>query len=161
MADIPNLGVPGGNLLISPTADWGRTHDTGDPKCSAVENKKTDYVGEIMKNGYTGRCLVGKLPREELETNPWFSPASLKLKKTEGLFHGFPPTLINCGGAEQARDDKRTLRNRMVKDCGEEKVTYHEYPDGTHDFMLMSFFEPERTQALDDIHEWLVKVIKG
>ena len=145
-------------MLLSPTSDWGRTHDNGSPTSSAKVNRNSDYVNEIMKNGYVGRCLVGNLPQGELETNAWLSPSSLGLKTTKGLFKNFPPTLINCGGAEQGRDDKRTLRERMVEDCGEEMVTYFEYPDAPHDFVMIVFFEPERTQALDYIHEWLKKI---
>lgn len=158
LANIPNLTVPGGVIVVSPTGDWGHTHDDGSPTSSAVANRNSDYVNEIMTNGYTGRCLAGSLPIEEIQTNPWLSPASLRLKKPAGLFERFPPTLIICGGAEQARDDKRTLRDRMVKDCGDFDVTYLEYEDAAHDFAIMRWHEPERTQALSDIHEWLTKV---
>ncbi|TCD71002.1 hypothetical protein EIP91_000500 [Steccherinum ochraceum] len=160
VANIPELQTPGGMILCSPTSDWGRTHLDGNPKSSATAHRNSDYVNTIMTNGYTGRCLTGNLPLETLSTDPWFSPASLKLKKSDyaGWFKGFPPTYINCGGAEQGRDDKVTLRDRMVRDCGEDLISFHEYPDGTHDFMIMKFFEPERTQALDDIDRWLKKI---
>ncbi|KAH8089934.1 alpha/beta-hydrolase [Cristinia sonorae] len=155
---IPKLDVPGGLMLMSPTSDWGRTYDNGNPKSSAVVHRNTDYVYEIVKNGYAGRSIAGSLPPEVLDTNSWFSPSSLHLKETDGLFKGFPPTLINCGGAEMARDEKRTLRDRMIRDCGQDTVTYLEYEDAVHDFILVTFFEPERTRGLDDIRNWLQKI---
>ena len=37
----------------------------------------------------------------------------------------------------------RTFRDRLIEDIGEEKVTYIKYPDAFHDFLLMTWFEPE------------------
>ncbi|THH26381.1 hypothetical protein EUX98_g7807 [Antrodiella citrinella] len=158
LADLPNLSIPGGFMALSPSCDWGDTHNDGSPQCSVVANKNSDFVHAIISNGYTSRCLLGSLPPEELETNAWLSPSSLRLKKPEGVFKGFPPTLINAGGTEVALDDKRMMRDRMIKDCGEEIVTYLEYEDAAHDFIMFRFLEPERTQALDDIHNWLLKI---
>lgn len=70
-----------------------------------------------------------------------------------------PPTCIISGGAEQTVDPMRTLRDRIEADTSTDNVLYLEYPDAVHDFIGLTFHEPERTQALSDIKDWLAKVL--
>ncbi|KAJ7098382.1 Alpha/Beta hydrolase protein [Mycena epipterygia] len=107
-ANFPALALPAGLLLMSPTLDWARTHDTS-PSCSMIRNRPADIVDPILRNGYTARALLGALPKSELATNPYLSPASLALPDPRGLFAGFPRTCITAGDAEQTLDPMRTL----------------------------------------------------
>ncbi|KAJ7780155.1 Alpha/Beta hydrolase protein [Mycena maculata] len=101
-SNFPSLPVPGGLLLMSPTLDWARTHDTG-PSCSIVRNRLADIVGPILDGGYSARALLGALAQTDLATNPYLSPASLSLPLLRGLFAWFPPTCIVAGDAEYRR----------------------------------------------------------
>ncbi|KZT20579.1 alpha/beta-hydrolase [Neolentinus lepideus HHB14362 ss-1] len=92
--------------------------------------------------------------------NPWISPASLRTN-TAGAFQGLPPVIIITGSLEQTLDPVRTFRDRLVEDNGEETVKYIEYPEATHDFLLMTWHEPERSQATDEIRRWLETLFKA
>ncbi|KAF8515447.1 alpha/beta-hydrolase [Gautieria morchelliformis] len=150
---LPNLPGAGALLMHSPTVDWACTH-VG-PESSMVKNSRSDFVHAIFSSGYSYRALRGKLPADEVATNPWISPASLKVTKTQGLFAGFPQTMIVCGGAEMTLDPMRTLRDRILADIGAQSVTYLEVPDSTHDFFTAKWHEPERTNAMKDVGTWI------
>lgn len=138
--------------------DWANTHL--DTEFSTMDvNEPTDFVRDILTNGYSAASIRGRLPATELASNSWLSPASLMLKQDKGLFAGFPPTFILAGGAEQTVDGMRTFRDRLIRDSGEGKVVYREYPDGFHDFLIISWHEPERSQALGEIGTWLTRVL--
>ncbi|KZV84715.1 alpha/beta-hydrolase [Exidia glandulosa HHB12029] len=152
-----DLPPPGGLLMLSPTLDWGNTHDL-DPLSSMKVNHFCDYIYRVFANGYTGRALLGLLPQSELATNAYLSPASLKLPHVPGRFGGFPPTCIIAGNAEVALDQMRIARHRISQDNDEGTVTYHEYPDAIHDWLTMSYFEPQGSAALADIQQWIVSL---
>jgi hypothetical protein len=42
----------------------------------------------------------------------------------------------------------------MAKDLGD-KVRYFEAPDGVHDYLIFTWHEPERTNTLKEINQWL------
>ncbi|KAJ6594256.1 alpha/beta-hydrolase [Mycena capillaripes] len=153
-----SLPVPRGLILVSPSVEWGITHDG--PKSSWRLNIGSDYSGPFFR-GYTQRSLLGNLPVDFAFTSPWLSPASLKLRSSdvETLFKGFPATFILAGEAEIARDSIRTVRDRLCQSIGEENVTYSEMKDVTHDVVTMRWFEPERTNAIIDISTWIGKVL--
>ena len=153
-ASLPSLSLPGALILLSPAMDWGKTH-LGSPESTMETNKSTDFVRPIFLNGYTGTSLRGALEESELDTNSWLSPASLKLPRMDGLFANYPPTFILAGGAEQSVDMMHTFRDRLVHDSGKDKVRYIEYPDAIHDWLNFPWHEPERTQALTELDEWL------
>ncbi|KIJ59491.1 hypothetical protein HYDPIDRAFT_33178 [Hydnomerulius pinastri MD-312] len=149
---IPSLPPPGALVLVSPSVDWACT-DLGNPSCSTRANASSDFLAPLFENGYIVRCLLGSLPYEEIHNNAWFSPASLRIS-TNGLFEKFPPTCIIAGGAEQLVDGIRVLRDRLIADNGKEKIVYWEYPDATHDFLMTTYHEPERSEAQKGLAEW-------
>ncbi|EKM50922.1 uncharacterized protein PHACADRAFT_199762 [Phanerochaete carnosa HHB-10118-sp] len=153
-ARLPGLVPPSALVLLSPAMDWGNTH-LGTPAPTMDTNIATDFLRPVMLNGYSATSMRGSLDAGELETNPWLSPASLKLARTDGLWANFPPTAIVAGDAEHMVDSMRTLRDRLVHDNGKDRVTYFEYPDVFHDWVLLPWIEPERSQAFNDLRKWL------
>ncbi|THH09623.1 hypothetical protein EW146_g8636 [Bondarzewia mesenterica] len=148
--NLPNAGAV---LMLSPTVDWACTHIGRES--SMEKNSASDFVHAIFTSGYTFRALQGRLPDDEVATNAWISPASLKLPSTHGVFTGFPKTCIVSGGAEMTLDPMRTLRDRMVADMNPKAVTYIEVPDSTHDFFTATWHEPERTNTLKEVGAWI------
>ncbi|KAJ7600543.1 Alpha/Beta hydrolase protein [Mycena floridula] len=151
------LPVPGALILLLPSVEWSLTHDG--PNSSWRRNQASDYGVPFFALGYSHRSLLGKLPADTAITSPWISPGSRKLKPIENLFVGFPPTYILVGEAEIACDSIRTFRDRLCEDIGKDKVRYNEVMDATHDILAMTWFEPERSQALKDITSWLKKTV--
>ena len=119
-----------------------------------TKNDKSDYCQGFF-GGYTASALLGSLPDSDAFTNAWISPASKQISSPSGLFAGFPSTCIVAGEAEIALDSMRTFRDRVVADVGEERVSYVETFGATHDFVGLSWCEPERTEALKAIGAWV------
>ncbi|EKM52329.1 uncharacterized protein PHACADRAFT_260653 [Phanerochaete carnosa HHB-10118-sp] len=153
-ASLSGLAAPGALFLLSPTMDWANTH-LGTAASTMEQNHATDFVREVLLNGYSATSMRGSLDASELETNPWLSPASLKLEQTEGLFANYPPTAIVAGSLEQTVDAMRTFRDRLESDSGRDKVVYFEYPNVFHDWLMVTSLEPERSQAYSDLGKWL------
>ncbi|KAJ7589183.1 alpha/beta-hydrolase [Mycena floridula] len=153
-----SLPAPRALLLLSPSVEWGLTHDS--PGSSWQTNRATDYCGAFFE-GYTQRSLLGNLPTEFAFTSPWISPASLRLEPSvvEAYFKGFPTTYLQSGGEEMQLDSMRTFRDRLINAIGKDQVRYYEVEGGTHDLITMEFFEPERTATLQDISLWLDKTL--
>ena len=159
--DVPLPGPPGALVLVSPWVDLGVTHDSI-PNGSATKFISSEYLDIAdavphSKDAFTGPHGIGAA-----ETNPYISPASLH----PGLivdFKEFPRTFIVAGGAEVFYDAIKTFKNRMVADLGEGnglkpnegKVRYHEAPDAVHDYLAFLWHEPERTDTLKEINEWV------
>lgn len=144
-ARLPQLPTPGGLLLLSPSMDWGRTFETG-PESSWYRNADSDWVGPFTA-GYAGAALLGHLPAEEAQHNAWISPASTKLGSTDGIFEGFPPTLVFAGGGEMTYDAMRLAYNRIRADIGEEKTAFVELPDATHIILNLPLHNKEKEEA--------------
>ena len=154
-ADISPLPTPGALLLLSPTAEWAITHTGKD--ASMKKNSRSDYCGAFFK-GYSQRSLLGSLPPTDALTNPYISPSSLHLPSSSltHLFTGIPKRIYFLAGeAEICLDSYCTLRDRIVGDVGADGVRYVEVPDSAHDFLTMAWHEPERTESLKDIAEWV------
>ncbi|RDX57561.1 hypothetical protein OH76DRAFT_1425581 [Lentinus brumalis] len=71
------------------------------------------------------------------------------------MFAGLPTTIVVAGGAEYTLDGMRVVKDRLAQDSGEDKCTYVEVPDASHDFFLMTWHEPERTQILQRLAGWV------
>jgi acetyl esterase/lipase len=160
--DVALPGPPGALVLVSPWVDLGMTHESL-PNGSTTKFVSSDCIGtsdggiSYAKNAFTGPHGMGAA-----ETNPYISPASLH----PGLvvdFKKFPRTFIIAGGAEILYDAIKTYKDRMVADLGEGngvkpnegKVRYHEAPDAIHDYLAFPWHEPERTDTLREINEWV------
>ncbi|KAJ7223532.1 alpha/beta-hydrolase [Mycena pura] len=148
-------GLPhaGALLLLSPTVDRADTHIGADS--SIRRNARTDFVHRIFTSRFTYHALQGSLPDDEVATNSWISPGSLKIAQPSGIFAAFPRTLIVSGSVEMTLDPIRSLRDRMVDDMGKDRVRYLEVPESTHDFMTQTWHEPERTNTLKLVGNWV------
>ncbi|EMD35344.1 hypothetical protein CERSUDRAFT_116141 [Gelatoporia subvermispora B] len=154
--NFPNLRNAAGLLLLSPTVDWAATHDQGD--CAMKRNSPTDYVQAIFRTDYTRRALLGNLPVETAATSIWISPGSRRVIKAPGAFATLPPTCMVTGGGEITLDPMHMLRDRLLEDMGEERLFYLEVPDASHDLFTATWHEPERTDGLRKVAEWVRKI---
>ncbi|KAK0485884.1 Alpha/Beta hydrolase protein [Armillaria novae-zelandiae] len=147
---------PSALILFSPWADMGVSHFTFGS--IAAKNSSTDYIGGIAEVDYGKKIFCGQHGRDAVSVNPYMSPASID-PRMKIDFKGFPRTFIVAGGAEVLLGVIRTLKERMVKDLGENKdlgskLRYFEADGGSHDYILFSWQEPERSNALGEIADW-------
>ncbi|EPQ57631.1 alpha/beta-hydrolase [Gloeophyllum trabeum ATCC 11539] len=151
--DVEIPAPPGRLLLISPWCDMSPVRAV--PGSSWVEFASTDYIDgvDIPKKA---EYFCGPFGLSEAEVNEYISPASTH-PELEVSFKGFPSTFLLCGGSEVFRDQIHVLRDRMVRDLGEEDVAYYEPPDAIHDFLNMTWLEPERTNSWNEIGRWLAR----
>ncbi|KAI0800115.1 alpha/beta-hydrolase [Fomes fomentarius] len=153
----PALPPPGRLLVVSPWLDLAASRDG--PDSSAVKNAPSDIFDETRKGLFGKYGIMGLLGPMELEvaqTNRYLSPVSLRCMPTSeeaGLFKGFPETYVVAGGAERLLDDSKALAERMRKDGV--TVTEDISPDGVHDFVIFRWHEPERTDTLKRVAQWL------
>lgn len=143
---------PGSIILLSPWSDLSVSHDS--PTGSSDMFLNSDYI-DCSRGGinFSKASFLGPLGRGAAVQNPYISPASLNA----GLvidFKGFPRTFLVAGGAEVLYDQIITLRDRMVKDLGDQ-LTYHEMKDAVHDYLIFEWHEPERTETLKAIAKWV------
>ncbi|TFK53950.1 alpha/beta-hydrolase [Heliocybe sulcata] len=149
--DIAFLPKPGRLLLMSPWCDLSPVRAT--PGSSWTEFAHIDYI-EAVDIQKKAEIFCGALGLAEAEVNPYISPASTH-PSISVSFKNFPRTFILCGGSEVFRDQIRVLRDRMIRDMGEENAAYCEPADGIHDFLGMDWLEPERTNSWNEIAKWL------
>ena len=148
---------PGGLILLSPWVDAGTSHNG--PKTS-LETFTMDCLGSLdsMKARRSKQAFVGPHGLGAAENNRYISPAS-KSGGVNASFKEFPRTFINAGGAERLYDSIVTLKEKMVKDMGEGtgpgQVTYYLAPDAVHDYTVLLWYEPERTETLKAIANWV------
>ncbi|KAG5634777.1 hypothetical protein H0H81_000802 [Sphagnurus paluster] len=147
----PLPAPPGGLLLLSPWCDLSTSHEG--PSASSHQFTKSDYLSVDGGMNYAKDAFLGPLGMGAAVRNPYVSPASLDPAMVID-FKGFPRTLIVSGGAEILYDQIATLRDKMIKDLGDE-LTYHEAKDGIHDYLVFQWHEPERSQTLKAIAEWV------
>jgi len=160
--DIKLPKPPGALLLICPWVDLSDNMYSAEHG-SHVTNSVSDFIGppEAM-TAYAKRAFLGPHGPSVAENNHYISPACL-LPSFNVDFKHFPRTFINAGGAEILLDSIKVYRDRMVKELGEGdgvkegdgKVCYHEMPDGTHDYIALEWFEPERTTSFKEISRWV------
>ncbi|KZT01775.1 alpha/beta-hydrolase [Laetiporus sulphureus 93-53] len=149
---LPSLPAPRGMILLSPMVDSALTHVGRDS--SMYKHSRSDFVGPIFYSGYSKRAMLGYLP-DDVASTVWFSSGALHLAVMKDMFANLPKTLMITGGAEMALDPMRTLRDRMVVDMSKDEVTYVEVPDSTHDFLVLPFHEPERTDTFRILAGWV------
>jgi acetyl esterase/lipase len=147
---------PGALILLSPWTDTSDSHDY--PGSSSHEFNDSDYVNIINKEiSYPKTAFLGPLGMDAAAQNRYISPASLHPSMNID-FKGFPKTFIVAGGAEVLLDQIRTFTERMLKDLGEENVKYYEAVDGIHDYLPISWHEPERTDTFKALAKWIQTV---
>ena len=100
---------------------------------------------------YAVKAFVGP---HDAKTNVYIAPASRYLEGKVS-FKGFPRIFMIAGGKERLRDPTRLLRDRVIKDLGEENVTYIEPAEVTHMCTALPFMEPERSNTLKQVDEWI------
>ncbi|KAI0664480.1 alpha/beta-hydrolase [Cubamyces menziesii] len=152
----PSLPPPGRLVLVSACLDL-MVSRCG-PEASTTRNSPTDIFGapppgELFAK-YSVVSYLGALPLEEADTSRYISPMSLHVKPgPEGLCKGFPESYIVAGGAERIMDDSVVLKERM--DADGVKAVLDIPPDAVHDFVVFTWHEPERTETLQRISEWI------
>jgi acetyl esterase/lipase len=149
------LTPPGGLILCSPWVDLGSSHIGPVPTYLS----RSDYLGNIRgpESRYAENALVGPLGLAAADTNVHISPGSKFV--TDASYAGWPRTFIVCGGAEAFAPSIRLFKERMAADMGEGlgpgRVLYYEAPDAVHDYMMLKWHEPERSQTLRAMAEWI------
>lgn len=156
ISDFP--APPGALLLLSPWCDVGTSHDV--PRSTTILN--ADY--DLEPNGVGGAkaAFVGPYGMGAAELNRYISPASLH-SSMQVNFRGFPRTFISAGGAENLLPQIRMLKERMVRDLGEDDegrglegmVRFCEAEDAPHDFVIFQWMNPQREETLKEIARWV------
>ncbi|KLO11019.1 alpha/beta-hydrolase [Schizopora paradoxa] len=155
IADLPT--PPGGLVLLSPWCDLSDSHVF--PGSSYEKNANADFVElrpNAVRHSIAAKLFIHEKQLHEVPdfflTNPYVSPASLKL---DASFKGWPRMFLNGGGAEVLIDQIRVLKQRMQRDMGEENVEFLEAPDAVHDYLSHELCEPERTQLINAVSNWV------
>ena len=146
------LPLPSALIALHPWVDLSRSFE-GQYDSSAYTNHATDHADSMFYGApeYAVNAFVGP---HDPKTNVYISPASRYLEGKVS-FKGFPRTFMNAGGRERLRDPTRLLRDRFIKDLGEENVIYVEPPEVSHTYTAVTFMEPERGATLKQIDEWI------
>ena len=140
---------PGGLILLSPWVDLSDSHDwPGSSSLAFYMDSLTPEGISFFKNSF-----LGPLGSGTAVFNPYISPASLH-PSVQAHFKGFPRTFIVSGALERLLDQIRTLKNKMVLEMGEDKVTYYEAPDSCHDYTVLNL-NPQTLPTLKAIAAWL------
>jgi acetyl esterase/lipase len=150
---------PGCIILCSPLTDLSRSHFTSG---SSVDFSAWDLIPDPRTNAayqYAIDSFLGPHGMTAAQSCRYISPACLFPSMGAISFKGFPRTFICSGSAETLLDQIRTLKDRMVDDMGEgegdEQAIYYEAPDAVHNYLAISLWEPERSETLRRIANWL------
>jgi acetyl esterase/lipase len=146
------LPLPSALVALHPWGDLSNSFE-GQYDSSAYTNHATDHADSMFYGpiGYATKAFIGP---HDAKTNVYLAPASRYLEGKVS-FKGFPRTFMNAGGKERLRDPTRLLRDRFIKDLGEENVTYIEPAEAGHMYTVFPFMEPERSDTLNQIDEWI------
>ena len=146
------LPLPSALVALHPWCDLSNSFE-GEYDSSAYTNHATDHADSMFHTslGYAAKAFVGP---HDAKTNVYITPASRYLEGKVS-FKGFPRTFMNAGGRERLRDPTRLLRDRFIKDLGAENVTYIEPAEAAHGYAAFPFMEPERSDTLKQIDEWI------
>ena len=143
--------IPGALILLSP---WGDVGNSYNDVRSRIENRKYDYIdGTPLVQEYTSWAIGRQMGANIANTSPWISPIS---KHVNGVsFRGFPKTFITAGELEMLKDQITVLKETMERDIGEDHVVYYLAPLAVHDFIMLGWHEPERTDGFKKIAAWV------
>lgn len=146
------LPLPSALVLLHPWGDLSNSFE-GQYDSSAYTNHATDHADSMFYGPieYAVKAFVGP---HDAKTNVYLAPASRYLEGKVS-FKGFPRIFMNAGGKERLRDPTRLLRDRVIKDLGEENVTYIEPAEVAHMHTALPFMEPERSNTLKQADEWI------
>lgn len=147
--NIPGLPPPGRLLACSPWLDTSQSRKA--PSSSLVKNRKNDILG--MDSEYARTAYLGSLDPGEARTNRYISPVSLYFDEQQGLFKGFPRTYVSAGALETILDDSTIVVEKLRADGVD--VTSYVHPDAIHDYTIFPWHEPERTEGLQKIGQWV------
>ncbi|KAI0314146.1 Alpha/Beta hydrolase protein [Amylostereum chailletii] len=152
LVEHPELGLPapGFVLLLSPWMDLSNSHH--DPP-----NVALDYLAGRAgcTLAYARGAFFGS-GGEDIQFSRYLSPGSVDPRAEAASFVGWPKTMVVGGDAEVLIESIRLVVARMKKDMGE-RVTYYEAVDAVHDYLVLDFAEPEKTDTLKAIAEWVGK----
>ena len=156
--------IPGSLVLLTPWTDLSEQFNNNpDPQSSLALNAELDWIntGNLREDV---QALIGGRP-EHIELayrNPYISPGGPILlgltpdSPTRTIsFRGFPRTFIDNGRFQTFYDQIRYLGDAMVEDLGEELVVYNEVDGAVHDYMIIDWHDPDRTDTSKAILKWL------
>lgn len=147
---------PGALFLCCPWTDLGTSHHG--PNSSIIKNAPSDFLtnydGGTMLYARSNFCGALGFP-SAANSNPYISPASNHPDMSPVSFAKFPKTFIFAGTGEMLLDQIRTLRTKMVKDLGEDWVTYYEMEDAPHDPIVLFIWDRQNKPAFRAIAKWL------
>ncbi|KAH8828060.1 endoplasmic reticulum protein [Flagelloscypha sp. PMI_526] len=147
--------APSALILLSP---WVDIYDlrASDPDSSFQINANTDYLRIREQPGYAETAFTGVHGLGIALYNRYISPAGVHPTLLSSLtFKGFPKTFVTVGGAEVLHDQIIRLKERLVRDIGEDKVGFYRAPDAIHDYTVFPWHEPERSDTLAAIAAWM------
>lgn len=138
-------------ILFSPWADMGSSHNT---QGGSRREFYYDFLGDLSAGllAEAPKTFATPLGAGAVETNAYISPASRSMNAS---FKGFPRTFISVGDAERLYDEAVTLKDKMLADCGEERVGWYAAPGGIHDYLLLPLDKEEHDKTLSAIRKWL------
>ena len=159
---LPN--IPSALVLLSPYTDVGHTFiDQHSPSSSLTLNAERDWLNSRNIRADAELFLGGRPEHIELAyRNPYISPASPILlgltpdSPTRTIsFKWFPRTFIDNGRFDIFYDQICQLRDAMVEDLGAETVAYNEVDGATHNYLIIDWCDPDRTNTSKKILKWL------
>jgi len=155
--DHPEITIPpppGELLVCSPWTDIGDSDVK--PGSTLYNHQRYDFINLLSSGTLPNKLnFLGPLGFAGANSNRYISPSSTAPTMEPVSFKGFPRTFISAGGAEVLLDQIRTLRDKMVADLGDGNVEYYEAPGGIHDYMVLTWTEPERSETLRRISNWI------
>ncbi|KAK7676878.1 hypothetical protein QCA50_020134 [Cerrena zonata] len=151
-------GPPGALVITCPWADLGTSHNDS-------PSSHGNLVTDILVAEDTGLMLHARkiyagphgFP-EDVNTNPYLSPASVHPSMGKVSFKGFPKTFISWSEAEIFADQDNTLRKKMTEDMGEDSVGYFTAKDAPHEFTTLASWKAQNDSAYRAMEEWLSRL---
>ena len=159
---LPN--IPSALVLLSPYADIGDALiDQPGPSSSLTLNAERDWISRDNLRVGAKLFLGGRAEHIKLAfRNQYISPANPVIlgltpdSSTRTIsFKGFPRTFIDNGGFEIFYDQIRRLRDAMVEDLGTEMVSYNEVDGVPHNYLIIDWCDPDRTDTSKKILKWV------